>query len=566
MNGVANFIQGVSSDSEILVEGESFTMHGMKLRVSRRALAYSAAVFGLTVAVLFYGSGFNTAGASPAAVVSPSATFPANAATLGAIPDNDCDASGGRRVTFTVSGLTGAPSEVAVSMTFNPTHTWVGDVDVFLSAPGGTPSFEIFTFTNPGNTGFGDNSDLTGPYNFTDSATNGWWAAANATGAMSAIPAGDYRTASSTGANTNLTAAFAGVTNPNGTWTMRFNDCAEGDTGGVSAASLTINTGGGGGTNVQHVVDYDGDGKTDPSVVRNTGGGATGQVTWYHDLSSDNPTPFFQRDFGIATDDFVPEDYDGDGKTDIAVWRSGPPFGSFFYIFQSMTNTVRVENFGQIEDDPTVTADYTGDGKADPAVYRDGATPADKSFWFYRASSGPLAGQIVYTQWGQGGDFPSPGDYNGDGRADFNVQRNNGFGQAAFLRRNGTGGGDPGGNADSVVVFGPFNQFNRIVPGDYDGDGMTDIGILDLSGNNILWSIRYTATGAVFQQFWGLSANDFAVQGDYNSDGRTDLAVWRPNADATMNFFYPFSIPTGMLPPVEWGQLGDFPVANYNTH
>jgi len=533
-------------------------MHWTKLSISNRKLIYSAAVFGLTFAVLFYGTAFNPveAGTAPA---SPEATFPANAGTLGAIPDNDCSGPG-RQVTFTVSGLTGAPTEVAVSMTFGPTHTWVGDVDVVLSGPGGAPSFEIFTFTNPAGSGSGDNSDLTGPYNFADSATSNWWDAANTAGASSAIPSGNYRTASQSGQNTNLTAAFTGLANANGTWTLKFNDCAQDDTGGVSAASLTINTGGGGGVNVQHVVDFDGDGKTDASVVRNTG---NNQATWFHDLSSNNtPAGVFQQQWGIPNDDFVPADYDGDGKTDIAVWRRGPPFGSFFYIFQSMTNTLRIDQFGQSGDYPYVTADYTGDGKADPAVYRDGATSADQSFWYYRASSGPLNGQIVGTQFGRGGDLTAPGDYNGDGRADFSVQRNNGGGQGVFIRRNGTGGGDPGGPANSVVVFGAPTDF--IVPGDYDGDRMTDIATVRLTGGQLLWSILQSSNSTVVTQFWGLSATDIATPGDYNGDGRTDLAVFRPVAGATT--FYPFSLTGGKLAPIPWGQPGDYPTAFSNVH
>jgi len=528
--------------------------------ISNRTFVYSAIVVALGVAVLVYGTGLDATRTS-AAIVSPQEVFQANASTLGAIPDNDCGGPG-RQVTFTVSGLTGAPTEVAVSMTFGPTHTWVGDVDVVLSGPGGSPSFEIFTFVNPAGSGSGDSSDLTGPYVFADSATNNFWAAANTATASQAIPAGNYRTASPTGQNSNLTAAFAGVTNPNGTWTLKFNDCAQDDTGGVSAASLTINTGGG--VTRQNVVDYDGDGKTDPSVVRNTGGGVNGQVTWYHDLSSvANPAGVYQQQWGLASDEFVPADYDGDDKTDIAVWRAGPPFVAAFYIFQSATNTLRTDVFGQTGDYPYVTADYTGDGKDDPAVYREGAAPNGQSFWYFRASSGQFNGQIVYNQFGQTGDTPAPGDYNGDGRYDLSVRRNNGGGSGVFLRRNGNGGVVPGGNADSVVVFGAPDDF--IVPGDYDGDRMTDIATTRAVGNQLLWSIRLSSTGATFTQFWGLTS-DREVPGDYNGDGRTDLAVFRTNSDPTMNFFYPFSIPNGKLPPIEWGQQGDLPVAFSNVH
>lgn len=536
-------------------------MNWMKFSVSNKALIYSCVVAVLLVLISVSATRFGETLASSTAA-SPDEVFPANASTLGAVPDNDCGGPG-RQVTFTVSGLTGAPSNIIVNFTSSPAHSWVGDIDAVLMGPGGSPSHVLFTFTGgeAAGGGFGDESNLAGPYNFSDAATMNWWAAAASTSATAPIPAGDYRTSNDTGANTLMNPVFAGVANPNGTWTLKFNDCASGDTGGISAASLTITTGGGGGTTQQHVVDYDGDGRTDASVVRSTGGG---QATWYHDLSSNNtPAGVYQQQWGTTADIFVPEDYDGDDKTDIAVWRAGPPFGSFFYIFQSMTNTVRIDQFGQSGDDPTVTADYSGDGKADPAVYRDGATAADRSNWYYRASSGPLNGQIVGTQWGQGGDFPAPGNYNGDTFADFSIQRNNGFGQGVFLRRNGTGGGDPGGAANSVVVFGA--PTDSIAPGDYDGDGSTDIATVRNSGGQFLWSIRLSSNSSVFTQFWGITGDQIA-QGDYNGDGRTDLAVWRQNADPTQNFFFPFSIPGGKLAPIEWGQMNDYPVANFNVH
>jgi len=108
---------------------------------------------------------------------------------------------------------------------------------------------------------------------------------------------------------------------------------------------------------------------------------------------------------------------------------------------------VRIVDFGQTGDDPSVVGDYDGDGKADPAVYREGATSADQSVWFYRRSLNNPSGNISYNPWGVGGDFPAPGDYDGDGKNDLAIQRNNGGGQARFWMLKSTAGFDS-------VVFG----------------------------------------------------------------------------------------------------------------
>src|SRR4030095_3068614 len=88
---------------------------------------------------------------------------------------------------------------------------------------------------------------VTGPYNFFDTAPAAptWWQAATTAGATLPVAPGDYQAttpAPGGGANTPILPTFAGLTDPqiNGTWTLRFHDGGQGDTGAISAANLTL--------------------------------------------------------------------------------------------------------------------------------------------------------------------------------------------------------------------------------------------------------------------------------------------------------------------------------------
>jgi subtilisin-like proprotein convertase family protein len=210
--------------------------------VKSRTILATIAGLSLVLGGLLTGS---SASARPAPA---DGTFPGSGG--GAIPDGGalCAPTTGAplNVTFNVSGLTAPLSDVRVTgLTFSPIHTYVGDLQVSLIAPNGT-SFVVFSRTGATTTpGAGDSSDAAGPYTFADDAAGNWWTAAAAAAAGVALPAGSYRTSAvggvgSTGAATNLTAAFAGVTNPNGVWTLRFLDGCSADVGTVSAVSLGL--------------------------------------------------------------------------------------------------------------------------------------------------------------------------------------------------------------------------------------------------------------------------------------------------------------------------------------
>jgi hypothetical protein len=308
-------------------------------------------------------------------------------------------------------------------------------------------------------------------------------------------------------------------------------------------------------TPARAALDYNCDGKTDYVVVRNTGGGSSGQSTWF----INNGTTHTQTPWGIASDSFVSGDFDGDFKSDITVYRRGVNPGSVFYTLRSSNGTIMARQLGSTGDDPSVVGDYDGDSKTDYAVYRDGAGAGQQSFWYYLGSA-TVNGGITFAQWGQNGDFPAPGDYDGDGKNDFCVQRADGMGQGVFLLSKSSGGGI------EAVTWGLPSDL--IVPGDYDGDGRDDFAVLRASGGQLMWNVLGRQNNNVihYGQPWGLSATDFPTQGDYDGDGRTDLAVWRLSSGSQPNSFYIRRSSNNALQAFQWGQQGDYPVANFNSH
>ena len=92
------------------------------------------------------------------------------------------------------------------------------------------------------------------------------------------------------------------------------------------------------------------------------------------------------------------------------------------------------------------------------------------------------------------------------------------------------------------------------MPGDYDGDRISDIAIFRPRDGG--WFIAHSSGIAPRVLVWG-QQGDIPVPGDYDKDGKTDVAIYRPSTG--QHFLVRSS--NGTMAAVPWGQPGDIPVA-----
>jgi len=175
-------------------------------------------------------------------------------------------------------------------------------------------------------------------------------------------------------------------------------------------------------------------------------------------------------------------DYDGDGTSDIAVFRES----SGLWAIRGLTRIY----FGEVDDEP-VPGDYDADGTTDIGIFR-----PFSGLWAAR--------EISRVYFGASGDEPVPADYIGDGTCNVAVFRPD-TGLWALL------------NATRIYFGGTGD---KPLPWYNPASGSMTVSIFRESSG--LWALRN------FSRFYFGASGDGAVPGDYDGEGDWEAAVFRP--------------------------------------
>ncbi len=278
--------------------------------------------------------------------------------------------------------------------------------------------------------------------------------------------------------------------------------------------------------------DFDGDLRADVAVYRD--GNTPNAPSYWHILRSSNNT-YLGIQHGANGDKPVPADWNGDGTTDVAVWR--PATGTWYTSTNPNTN-YGAFHWGQNGDVP-MPGDFDGDGKADHVVWR----PSNGTWYVYRSSNGGFQMQ----QFGVSTDKPVLGDFDGDGKTDY-----------AFYRPGATALANSFWNviqsSNGAFLSAQFGRGeDKPVPADYDGNGVTNFAVYRPS--NFTWYRSLNAATNYDAIVWG-TEGDVPAPADYDRDGRADVAVFRPGSST----WYILRTSDGTVTNTKWGVPSDKPL------
>lgn len=269
-------------------------------------------------------------------------------------------------------------------------------------------------------------------------------------------------------------------------------------------------------------MDYDGDGRSDYALYRPSTG------VHYQSRSREGA---WSLTWGGRSFTPVYGDIDGDGRTDVGlVIVLGGYY--YWYITRSSDGGLYAPAWG-VAGDEIVIADYDGDGRDEIAVFRIGE-------WFVLDESGA----VYVHSWGLPGDIPLPRDYDGDGIDDLTVWRPS-DGVWWMLLSSLINQGDAAPYAG--IQFGLPGDLP--IPGNWSGNGRAEPAVF--RPGTCIWYFYNSTTSQTSALRWG-SAGDIPIIGDFDGNGILDPTLLRRRK----NTWYHYS-PTGKARTVKFGRSSD---------
>jgi hypothetical protein len=167
--------------------------------------------------------------------------------------------------------------------------------------------------------------------------------------------------------------------------------------------------------------------------------------------------------------------------------------------------------------DVAFTGDWNCDGTRTPGLYRQ-----SDGFVYLRNSNTQGVADITFF-FGNPGDWPIAGDFNGDGCDTVSIYRP---AQGRFYIIN-TLGHDGGGLGAAEVSYLFGNPGDKPLVGDFNGDGVDTIGLHRESTGLVYYRNTHTQGSADNQFIFG-NPGDIVFAGDWNGDGTDTVAAYRP--------------------------------------